>query len=52
MKKILILGSTGMMGSMLTRVLKKDKRFQILCTYRNFEKIKILNLKKKSIKKN
>ena len=51
MKKILILGSTGMMGSMLTRVLKKDKRFKILCTYRNFKKIKILNLKKNQLKK-
>ncbi len=51
MKKIIILGSTGMMGSMLTRVLKKDKRFQILCTYRNFEKVKILNLNQNQLKK-
>ena len=51
MKKILILGSTGMMGSMISKVLRDDFRFQILCTYRNLNKIKDLKLKKNQIKK-
>ena len=51
MKKILILGSTGMMGSMISRVLRDDLRFQILCTYRNINKVKSLKLKKSQTKK-
>lgn len=51
MKKILILGSTGMMGSMIVKFLKKDKRFKILCTYKDYKKIKLLNLKKYQKKK-
>ncbi len=51
MKKILILGSTGMMGSMIVKFLKKDKRFTILCTYKDYKKIKLLNLKKYQKKK-
>ena len=47
MKKILILGSTGMMGSMLSSLLRNDQRFNILCTYRNTNKVKFLDLKKK-----
>ena len=36
-KKIIILGSTGMMGSVVSHILKDDKRFQILCITK-FEK--------------
>ena len=45
-KKIIILGSTGMMGSVISNLLKDDKRFQILCIYKNSKKIKFTNLKK------
>ncbi len=45
-KKILILGSTGMMGSTISKFLRDDDRFKILCTYRNYPKIKLLKLKK------
>ena len=51
MKKILILGSTGMMGSTISKLIKNDKRFQVLCTYRNYNKIKLIKLKKNQIKK-
>jgi len=47
MIKILILGSTGMMGSTISKLLKNDKRFEILCTYRSLKKIKIIKLKRK-----
>ena len=46
MKKILILGSTGMMGSALSLFLRNNKKFEILCTYKNHKKIKFLKLKK------
>ena len=42
--KILILGSTGMLGSMFALYLKNKNNFEILCTYRNFKKIKLLKL--------
>ena len=50
-KKIIILGSTGMMGSVVSHILKDDKRFQILCTYKNSKKINFLNFKKNQKKK-
>lgn len=45
-KKILILGATGMMGSTMSKFLRNDHRFKILCTYRNYSKIKLVKLKK------
>tara|TARA_Y100000591_G_C21849418_1_gene710754 strand:- start:78 stop:938 length:861 start_codon:yes stop_codon:yes gene_type:complete len=51
MKKILILGSTGMMGSALSLFLRNNKKFEILCTYKNHKKIKFLKLKKNQKKK-
>ncbi len=50
-KKILILGATGMMGSTLSKLLKDDDRFDILCTYKNLLKINLINLKKNQKKK-
>lgn len=50
-KKILILGATGMMGSTLSKLLKDDNRFNILCTYKDPSKIKFINLKKNQKKK-
>lgn len=50
-KKIIILGSTGMMGSVISNLLKNDERFQILCIYKNSKKIKFTNLKKNQKKK-
>ena len=35
MIKILILGSTGMMGSTISKILKNDERFEILCSYKS-----------------
>ncbi len=46
-KKILILGATGMMGSTLSKLLKVDERFEILCTYKNYSKVKFIYLKNK-----
>jgi len=51
MKKILILGSTGMMGSMMSKFLKNDDRFKILCTYKDYQKIKLLKLSNRQRKK-
>ena len=51
MKKILILGSTGMMGSTISRLIKNDKRFKILCTYKDYHKIKLIKLQKNQKKK-
>ena len=51
MIKIIILGSTGMMGSTMTKLIKSDKRFQILCTYRDSSKIKLIKIKKNQKKK-
>tara|TARA_X000000950_G_scaffold270059_1_gene349394 strand:- start:1607 stop:2485 length:879 start_codon:yes stop_codon:yes gene_type:complete len=51
LKKIIILGSTGMMGSVISNLLKNDERFQILCFYKNSKKIKFMNLKKNQKKK-
>ena len=49
MKKILILGSTGMLGSQVLRALQKLKDFKIYATYKNNKKLSIL---KKTIKIN
>ena len=51
MNKILILGSTGMMGSALSLFLRINKKFEILCTYKNNKKINFLKLKKNQKKK-
>ena len=51
MKRILILGSTGMMGSTISKLIQNDKRFKILCTYKNYRKIKLIKLKKNQKKK-
>lgn len=51
MKKILILGSTGMMGSAISKLIKNDKRFKILCTYKNYRKVKLIKLQKNQKKK-
>ena len=51
LKKIIILGSTGMMGSAISNLLKNDERFQILCIYKNLKKIKFISLKKNQKKK-
>ncbi len=51
--KILILGSTGMLGSCLLNELTKHQNFRIIATYRDIEKIKFLkktNLNLKKIK--
>ena len=42
MKKILILGSTGMLGSQVLRVLQELKNFKIYATYKDNKKISIL----------
>tara|TARA_Y100000591_G_C21829705_1_gene698859 strand:- start:98 stop:958 length:861 start_codon:yes stop_codon:yes gene_type:complete len=47
MIKILILGSTGMMGSTISKILKNDERFEILCSYKSSKKIKIIKLNAK-----
>ena len=49
MKKILILGSTGMLGSQVLRALQELKDFKIYATYKNNKKLSIL---KKIIKIN
>ena len=42
MKKILILGSTGMLGSQVLRALQELRNFKIYATYKNVKKISIL----------
>jgi dTDP-4-dehydrorhamnose reductase len=42
MKKILILGSTGMLGSQVLRALQESKNFKIYATYKDNKKISIL----------
>ena len=51
MKKILILGSTGMMGSSISKLIKNDKRFKILCTYKDHHKIRLIKLDKNQKKR-
>ena len=50
-KKVIILGSTGMMGSVISNLLKNDERFQILRNNKNTKKIKFNSLKKNQKKK-
>jgi dTDP-4-dehydrorhamnose reductase len=49
MKKILILGVTGMLGSQVLRAVQELKNFKIYATFKNYKKILIL---KKLIKNN
>ena len=42
MKKILILGATGMLGSQVLRTLQELKNFKIYATYKDNKKLSIL----------
>ena len=48
MKKVLILGSTGILGSQVLDIFLKDKKFKISATYRNKQNLnKLLQKNKK-----
>jgi dTDP-4-dehydrorhamnose reductase len=44
-KKIMIIGSTGMLGSQITRYFYKTKKYNIICIIRNKKKFNLLKIK-------